>query len=199
MEKYNTEIVDVENNNDSVKFVCLNKEEGKVVEVKWNKGDYDQALQKIVPTDKKTEQVEQWCKDYFDLDLGKINKAKGTKIDVYVYDTYSSFWESDMKFNVEDAGTRFDTEIEEIEVSNDAIMIRYLWNGEKYKTNYRFTQRVGDDFFVNPQKKRRQIEKFEKTFGLPLDRKDELVGLPITVEIKKAYGKFAYGEVSIRK
>lgn len=198
MEKFNSEIVEVVNNNDSIVFVCLQREEGKVVEVKWNKGDYDSALQKIVPNDKKLDQVSDWCKTYFDLDLSTIHKAVGKKIDVYVYETYSSFWESDVKFKKEDIGQKFDTEIEEVELANDAIIVRYKWNGEKYRTNYRFTEFVEGDYFVNPIKKRKQLARFEDKFGLPIDRSDELIGLPITVEIKGAFNKYAYGEISIK-
>lgn len=192
-----SEIVEVRNDSDVLKFTCLQRDEGVAVEVKWSKGEYDPNLQQIIPTEEKTEQVNNWCKQYFDLDLMTINKATGKKIDVYVYDTFSSFWESDSKFKLEDIGTKFETTIEEIELTNDAIVIRYKWNGEKYHTLYRFTKRLGDEYFVFPQKKRRQLKRFEETFGLPIERKDELVGLPVSIEVKNAFNKHAYGELSI--
>lgn len=198
MEKFLSEIAEVQNNNDSVVFLCLQREESKVVEVKWNKGTYDSATGKIIPTDEKIDKVNDWCKQYFNLDLSTINKAVGKKIDVYVYETYASFWESDVKFKPEDAGTKFDTVIDKIDYDDDAIVVRYKWNNDTYHTNYRFTQRVGEDYFINPQKKRKQLQKFENKFGLPIERKDELIGLPIQVEIKTAFKKFAYGEISVK-
>lgn len=193
------EIKKVENNSDRVTFTCLKKDIGKVVDVVWRKGDYDSVLQEVVPNDAKTEQVNEWCKQYFDLDLMTINKAVGRKIDVYVYDTFASFWESDTKFTLEDVGKEFDTEILDIKEEPERILVQYMWNGNKYHTKYSFTQKVGTDFFVNPQKQRRQEKRFEELFGLPLDRKDELIGLPITVKVCGAFKKFAYGEISIKK
>lgn len=198
MEKLRTEIVDVENNNDSIKFTCLEREKQTVVEVKWHKGFFDSALRKIVPDDTKIEQVNEWCKEYFKLDLNTIHKAEGKKIDVYVYDTYCSFWKTDARFKKEDKGKHFETVIDSVDLNNDAIVIRYKWNGETYKTNYRFTQRVGDNYFINPQKKRRQFDKFEEKFGLPIERRDEIVGMPIKVEVNLAFGAYAYGEISVK-
>lgn len=191
------EVVDVRNDSDVVVFTCLKKDEKKVIEVKWNKGEYDTTLGQVVPNEEKIQQVDGWCEKYFGESLIGINKAVGKTIDVYIYDTFSSFWEVDAKFKPEDAGKRFTTEVEDIQLTDDAIVIRYPWNGEKYHTTYRFTQKVGDEFFINPQKKQRQLKKFENLFGLPIERKDELIGMPISIEVKKAFGKYAYGDLAI--
>lgn len=194
-----TEVVEVKNDNDQVLFTCLKRDEGKVIEVKWRKGDYDPTLREVIQNDAKVEQVNEWCKQYFDLDLMTINKAVGSKIDVYVYDTFASFWETDTKFTPEEVGKEFNTEVAEIELKDDAITVRYVINGNKYATNYRFTQKVGREFFVNPQKERKARARFEETFGLPVERKDELIGMPITVKVCSAFKKYAYGEISIQK
>lgn len=191
------ELMEIKNERDHVLFACVYPEKRIYAEVKWNKGDYDLAKGEIVVTDEKKKQVDEWCHQYFDLPMEDIESAVGRTIDVYVYDTFCSFWQADMKFKPEDAGTSFETEIDEVSVDNDGIVVRYYWNGERYKTNYRFTKLIDNQYFVDPQKKRRQMSRFEEKFGLPVDRVSELKGLPIKVTIKKAMNKYAFGEIEV--
>ena len=47
----------------------------------------------------------------------------------------------------------------------------------------------------NPNERAKKLTRFKDTFGVPFEQKDTLVGKPIMVEVKIAFGKFPYGEI----
>ena len=53
------------------------------------------------------------------------------------------------------------------------------------------------EWFVNPQKRKKQLEKFSDRYGVALEDKDELIGKNIIVNVKCAFGEFYYGEVTL--
>lgn len=50
-------------------------------------------------------------------------------------------------------------------------------------------------WFTNPQKQKKQFEKFEDKFGVTVENGDEIIGKNIMVEIKLAFKKFTYGDI----
>jgi len=54
-------------------------------------------------------------------------------------------------------------------------------------------------YLTDPKDKEKAYEKFEKKFKVPFDKKDELIGESIMIEVKKAGGKWLYGEIKERR
>lgn len=196
MEKYeNLEIVDVNEEPSQITFVLLDEERGEIHDVKWKKQVYDPDKQCYVEDDDKLKQVEDWCKDYFDLTLDTIKNAVGRKATVYGYETFDSFWESDARFEKKDKGKMIQTQVKDIEVNKEYIKIRYDWKGKTYASYKRFTQKRGETYYVNPVKRNTQYKWFESTFGVPVEEKETIIGKPIIVEVKSAFGVSLYGDI----
>jgi len=53
------------------------------------------------------------------------------------------------------------------------------------------------EWFVNPQKRKKQLEKFNERYGIPFEQKDDLIRSNIIVNVKCAFGKFYYGEITL--
>ena len=51
------------------------------------------------------------------------------------------------------------------------------------------------EWFINPIKQKKQYDKFKQKFLIDVENVAELIGKPITVEVKKAMGKYIYSEV----
>ena len=49
--------------------------------------------------------------------------------------------------------------------------------------------------YAFPIKKEAQFRKFEKKFHVPVERKDELIGHPLMVEVKSAFGTNFWGDI----
>ena len=50
-------------------------------------------------------------------------------------------------------------------------------------------------FMVDPIKKAKRYEQFEQKYNVPIERKDELIGTTVTIEVKIAMGKWPYAEI----
>ena len=48
---------------------------------------------------------------------------------------------------------------------------------------------------MNPVKKKKQFEKFETKFNMPVSEIENMVGKQVLVEVKKALGKYIYSEI----
>lgn len=188
------QLVDVQERDGKITMSFLDTD--RVFEVKWNKKVYDNTLNDWAESKEKEEKVEEWCNQYFGCKTKDLKKQIGTKKDVYYYDTYCSLWQSDIKFTKEDAGKSFQTTIDSIEVTDAEIGIYYYWEENKYKSKMSFNQKVGDQFFLNPMKKKKQFEKFEEKFGVPVEEADSLIGKPILVKVQSAFKKYFYGEIT---
>lgn len=188
------QLVDVQERDGKITMSFLDTD--RVFEVKWNKKVYDNTLNDWAESKEKEEKVEEWCNQYFGCKTKDLKKQIGTKKDVYYYDTYCSLWQSDIKFTKEDAGKSFQTTIDSIEVTDAEIGIYYYWEENKYKSKMSFNQKVGDQFFLNPMKKKKQLEKFEEKFGVPVEEADSLIGKPILVKVQSAFKKYFYGEIT---
>ena len=94
-------------------------------------------------------------------------------------------------------GQIFEVEVEEVIDDNIAIKIRFKYEDNLYESKMSYADYVETrkEWFVNPQKRTKQYEKFEKKFGIKIEDKDKLVGKTVMVEVKKAMGKYVYSEI----
>lgn len=178
-------------------MVFLDRDLGEALEVNFNKQEYKDG--NWIDNEEKTEQVDKWCKEYFDLKFEDLTKAIGRKMDVYKYEKFNSLWEVNYveKFKVEDEGKIIQTKISEIVDDGRAIRIRFEYNGSTYesKMGYAKYYEATKEWFVDPQKKDAQYNKFKEKFGVPVAKADSIVGKDIMCEVKVAFKKFAYVEI----
>lgn len=192
----NAELVEIKKNEGKIIFTFL--KDDMIYEVNWNQKAYDPTLNSFVESEQKEAQVEEWCERYFGCPSDELESQLGTKHTVYVYDTYASLWESENRFSKEDNGKSFRTEIEDIAVTDTEIKIYYRWkdnDNKKFSSKKGFTQKVGDAYYLNPMRKRKQIENFERDYGVSIDEAEKAIGHEILVKVKCAFGKHYYGEV----
>ena len=195
----NLELVAVEYQDQKATMTFLDSEQGIIREVNFNKQAWDNDKNKFVDDAEKAEKVEKWCEELFGLTFDTLSQAIGQTKNVYVYDGFNSLFEVSQidKFDSSMVGEIFSTTIKSIEDTGNRISIKYEYEGKHYesKVNYGSYVEALKKWFVDPNNKAKAYEKFEKNYGVPFDRKDELIGENIMVEVKKAFGKFTYGEV----
>lgn len=193
------ELIEVAYEDDGQKVVLthLDVENGEVLEVNFNKKSWNG--EKFVEDPEKSAKVDEWCKEYFDLPFDKLTKAIGRKMDVYVYEKFNSYWESQVisKFEVSDLGKIIQTKISEIVDDGIAIKIRFENEGKTYESRMNYSKYVENlkKWFTDPQKKEVQYQKFEEKFRVPVADAAKIVGKDIMVEVKVAFKKFAYAEI----
>lgn len=195
----NLELVEVvyENNDKKAVLKFLDVENGELLEVNFNKQVYvngDWADDK-----EKAEKVDQWCKEYFDRDFSDLSERVGDSFNVYVYENFNSMWESQVvnKFETSQKGEIMTTEIGEVEDTGTAIAIRYEIDNKLYETKYTYGEYREElkQWFTNPQKKKKQFERFEKMFGVTYEDRESIIGKEIMIEVKVAFGKYPYAEI----
>ena len=195
------ELVEVRYENEKQKAVMtfLDIENGEVLEINFNKEKYDRDKKKFVEDPQKAEQVDEWCKECFDSTFDNLTDQVGEKKDVYVYERFNSLWESKetKKFSLDDQGKFFQTKISNIEDDGFGIHIYFEYKGDEYESKMMYSDYIEAlrKWFVNPQKKQKQNEKFESLFGVPVERAEEIVGNDISVEVKVAFNKYPYCEI----
>lgn len=196
MTKYEQlDCVSVSNENDKITFIFLDTKAGEIHNVVWRKQRFNRQTQEYEDDPAKMEKLREWSDKYFGLELENITDAVGSKMDIYAYDTFDSLWECDKRFDPKkDVNQIINTEIRSIDLTNEGIVIHYQWNGDTYASNMKFTESFDGVFYPNPQKRARQLRKFEEKFGVPIEEKDTLIGQQIMVEVKKI-GQFAYGDI----
>lgn len=172
-----------------------------IYDVNFNKREFDRNTKKWIPSPEKADKVEKLCMEHVGFSFDELENALGSNFDVYVYENFNSLWEVKFtnKFTDEHKGKSFQTTIDEIEDNGTAILIKYKWKGEPYQSKMTYADYSEDlkEWFVNPQKRKKQLDKFADKFGMSLEDKDELVGSKIIVNVKCAFGKFYYGEVTL--
>lgn len=193
--KITAKLVDVLNKDGKITLTFLN--EDRIYEVNWNLKKYDTVLKDFIESEEKEAQVEEWSQKYFGVPVADLKDQIGTEQEVFIYDTYASLWESQNKFTKDDMGKSFRTVIDEIIETDTEIQIWYKWNDKKYMSKMSFTQKMGDQYYLNPIKQRKQLEKFKTKFGVPIEEKEELIGHEILVKVSSAFGKFYYGQVDL--
>lgn len=195
----NLELIDVHYNNDNKKatLVFLDEERGEIREVNFNKQSFDNG--KYIDDPEKAKKVEEWAKELFGLTFDTLAQAIGERRDIYAYDNFNSLFQVSQvtKFDDDMVGQIFEVEVEEVIDDNIAIKIRFKYEDNLYESKMSYADYVETrkEWFVNPQKRTKQYEKFEKKFGIKIEDKDKLVGKTVMVEVKKAMGKYVYSEI----
>lgn len=190
------ELVSVQDSPEKVTMIFLDDEHGEIHNIIWRKQKFNSQTQEYEEDESKLDQVKGWAEQYFGLPLENLYDAIGTKMDVYAYDTFDSLWESDKKFDPKtDVNQVFNTTIKSIDLKEDGITIHYEWKGDTYGSNMKFTEQFNGKFYPNPQKRARQLRKFEEKFHTSIDNKDDLIGDSIMVTVRKV-GKYAYGDIT---
>lgn len=188
-----------ENNGKKAVMTFLDEECGEVLEVNFNKQIFNKDKKEWIDDTEKAEKVDKWCEEYFDTTFDKLTQKIGIKLDVYHYDNFNSLWESQQveQFKSDNVGEIFNGKITEINDNGNAIQI-FLEIEEKIyrsKMNYGKYLEARGEYMVDPVKKTKQFEKFEKKFGVPFERANEIVGKEVMCEVKQAFGEFIYIEI----
>lgn len=195
----NLELVSVEYESGNQKAVLtfLDRERKQVRVVNFNRQIYKDN--KYVDDADKAAKVDEWCKTYFDTTFKGLAGCIGTKKDVYISDRFNSLWEiaEIQKFTPDMVGQIYQTEVKEIVVDDYFIRIRYLINNEVYESKQTFGNYLKEtrEWFQDPNKKQREYEKFERKYQVPVDKADTLIGHPLMVEVKTAFGSNYYGDI----
>ncbi|EEO3672978.1 hypothetical protein G6A67_002140 [Listeria monocytogenes] len=181
----------------TLQFVDM--ERGELREVIFNKNVFDKEKNEFIPDEEKAVKVEEWCQEYFQLTFDELAKAIGVKKDVYAYDTFNSLWESEQiaKFDKDMVGQIISSTVKDVTDDGIGVHIKFEYEGEVYQSNMTYSDYVETmkKWFTNPQRQRKQYEKFEEKFGISIDNKEELIGKDIMVEVKSAFGKFVYPDI----
>ena len=189
--------VEYENNGKKAVFTFLDKERKQVRVVNFNRQIYRDG--KFVDDPEKAAKVDEWCAEYFDCGFAELESCIGQKKDVYCYEKFNSLWEVDQieKFTKDMQGQIYQTEVKEIVVDDYFIKIRYDIEGKTYESKMTFGTyfQATKEWYQDPVKKETQYRRFEEKFHVPVERKDELVGHPLMVEVKSAFGTNYYGDI----
>lgn len=189
--------VDYESNGKKAVMTFLDAERRQVRVVNFNRQSFRDG--KYVDDPDKAEKVDQWCADYFKCGFAELGEQIGVKLDVYCYDRFNSLWEIEQiaKFTADMVGQIYQTEVKDIAVDDYFIKIHYDIEGRTYesKMSYGIFMQGTREWYQDPVKKESQYKKFEEKFHVPVERKDELIGHPLMVEVKTAFGSNYYGDI----
>jgi hypothetical protein len=195
------ELVDVqfEDNNQKAVLVFLDESRGEIREVNFNRQSFDPDKKEFVADPDKAAKVDEWCTEYFQLDYENLGQAMGSRKDIFCYPNFNSLWEVQLieKFEEDMLGQIFETVVTKAEDDGKKISILFEYEGNLYESKMQYADylEARNEWFINPQKRKKQYEKFAEKFLIPVENIAELVGKTIMVEVKKAYGKFIYSEV----
>lgn len=190
--------VEYENNGKKAVMTFLDRERKQVRVVNFNKQVYRDG--KYVDDPEKSAKVDQWCADFFQCDFSGLAMLVGkVKKDIYCYDKFNSLWEVEQieKFTKDMVGQIYQTEVKEIVVDEYFIKIRYDIDGRTYESKMTFGTffQATKEWYQDPVKKEQQFRKFEEKFHVPVSRKEELIGHPLMVEVKAAFGSSYWGDI----
>lgn len=198
--KEQLEIVDVNfEDNKKCTVIFLDEQMGEIREVNFNKQKYDQNSKKFVDDEDKAKQVEEWCQEHFNLPFDRLAETIGERKDVYCYDNFNSVFPVKMiqKFDDDMVGQIFEVEIAHAEDDGKKISLQFEYDGELYESKMQYADYLDarQEWFINPQKRKKQYEKFEEKFGFLVGEIDKMIGKTVMVEVKKAMGKWVYSEI----
>lgn len=193
------ELVDVTFEDKKAVLTFLDEDRGEIREVNFNKQSYDSDANKFVDDEEKAAKVEEWCEEHFNLPFDRLAEAIGERKDIYAYDKFNSLFEVKQiaKFDKSMVGQILQVDITNVEDDGIKISIQFEYEGETYESKMTYADylEAKKQWFVNPLKKKKQFEKFEDKFGIPVDEKEKLIGETAMIEIKLAFGKFVYVEI----
>lgn len=195
------ELIEVAYESEGKKAVLtfLDEEKGEVLEVNFNKQTYENGA--YIDDEEKAKKVDEWCEQEFETDFSSLTQKIGTKKDVYHYENFNSLWESEFaqKFSDDMVGEIIMATITSVEDNGKMIVIQYTEKNTEtlYKSNMSYSKYLEQrkEWFVDPVKKEKAFEKFKKKFGVDVKNADKIIGKDIMVEVKQAFGKFAYGDI----
>ena len=199
--KEQLELVDVqfEDNNQKAVLVFLDEEKGEIREVNYNLQAFDQQSKKFVFDEKQAEKVRTWCREHFNLEFEELGQAIGERKDVFCYDNFNSLHEVKMlsKFEEDMLGQIFEVEIVNALDDGKRISLQFEYEGNLYESKMQYADylEARQEWFINPQKRKKQYEKFEEKFNMPVDQIENMIGKTVLVEVKKAMGKYIYCEI----
>lgn len=189
--------VDYANNGKKAILTFLDTERKQVRVVNFNRQGYQDG--KYVDDPEKAEKVDRWCELYFNCGFGELEEQIGIKRDVYCYDRFNSLWEVEQieKFTADMVGQIYQTELKEIIVDDYFIKFRYEIEGKTYESKMGFGiyMKGTKEWYQDPVKKEQQYRRFEEKYHVPVERKDELIGHSLMVEVKSAFGSNYYGDI----
>lgn len=186
-------LVNVQEQDGKITLTFLGNE--KVYDVIWNKKKFDTNSGEFVESEEKENTVEEWSKQYFKCSTSELPLAIGTILTVYSYDTYASLWESQAKFTKEQFQKKENTVIDAIDVTDEAILIYYKFDGEKHRSRMGYSTKVGDSYYLNPIQQKKQFTNFKNKFGVDVKDRGKLIGKKIQVTVKRAFSHY-YGEIT---
>ena len=189
------ELVDVIiEDNKKATLVFLHEERGEIREVNFNKQVYDQTTKKFVDDAEKAQKAEEWAQEYFGLDFEQLAQAIGERKDVYCYDNFNSLFEVQQitKFEEDMLGQVFEVEVTNAFDDGRKIAIQFEYEGNLYESKMQYADYVEakKEWFINPIKQKKQYEKFENKFQMPVTEVENMIGKNVLVEVKKAMGKW---------
>ena len=189
--------VEYENNGKKAVMPFLDEERKQVRVVNFNKQVYQDN--KFVDDEEKAKKIDEWCKTYFDTAFDKLETKIGCRKDVYCYEKFNSLWEVEQieKFTADMVGQIYQTEVKEIVVDDYFIKIRYAIDGKTYESKMTFGIYMKDskEWFQDPIKKESQYQKFLDKFHVTVENRAALIGHPLMVEVKSAFGNNFYGDI----
>lgn len=189
--------VEYENNGKKAVLTFLDRERKQVRVVNFNRQSYRDN--KYVDDPEKAAKVDKWCEEYFGTAFTKLGDKLGTTKDVYCYEKFNSLWEIEQiaNFTPDMMGMLYQTEVKEIVVDDYFIKIRYDIEGKTYESKMGFGvfMKGTREWFQDPVKKEAQYKKFLEKFHVPVEDRAALIGHPLMVEVKSAFGDKYYGDV----
>ena len=189
--------VEYESNRQKAVMTFLDKERRQIRVVNFNRQVY--ADGKYIDDAEKAAKVDQWCADYFQCGFDDLPNCVGQTKDVYCYEKFNSLWEVEQieKFTVDMVGQICQTEVKEITVDDYFIKIRYEIEGKTYESKMSFGvyMKESKEWYQDPVKKESQYQRFLEKYHVPVEEKDKLIGHPLMVEVKSAFGNNYYGDI----
>ena len=189
--------VEYESNRQKAVMTFLDKERRQIRVVNFNRQVY--ADGKYIDDAEKAAKVDQWCADYFQCGFDDLPNCVGQTKDVYCYEKFNSLWEVEQieKFTVDMVGQIYQTEVKEITVDDYFIKIRYEIEGKSYESKMSFGvyMKESKEWYQDPVKKESQYQRFLEKYHVPVEEKDKLIGHPLMVEVKSAFGNNYYGDI----
>lgn len=195
----NLELVDVEIEEGKAELTFLDENAGEIRKININKKAFDSDKSKWVESEEKAKLAEEKAQKHFGLAFDDLEQAIGQTKDIYTYEKFNSLDEVKItqKFDKDDEGLIFQTEVTNVFEDNVGIHLEFEYEGQTYESKMSYSDylEAKKTFLVDPIKKAKRYEQFENKFNVPIERKDELIGQTITVEVKIAMGKYPYAEI----